>query len=534
MKYDICIIGSGAGAGPVAYTLSKAGYKVVVLEKGKYHKTKDFSKDEIASCRRSIYTPPLDEQYHTLEEKTKDGYISYTTQSSGWDFWNGNIVGGSSNFMAGYFHQLRKEDFQLQNKYGEIKGANITNWPIGLEQLKPYYEKVATTVGVSGENLPFKSLQEHPLVEKLDDTFEKLNYRYYKTPRAILSSPLKDRKGCSYSNYCGSYGCSTDAKGSSRVALLEDAVKSGNCTIIPEAFVYKLETKNFKITKAHYYNRFKISQSINARIFVVAAQAVETCRLLLNSKNQEFPNGLSNNNSQVGKNLIFSAGGIGYGEIEYSNKSYDGLFLNRTIDQFYQVDIGGEKHKGGIIEFMFEHANPIRKANVLKWDNGKLLFGKKLQDKLYYHFRNIKRFKYEIFCDWLPHDNCFVTIDQDNKDKFGVNVAKIRIDAHEHDLKIAKLLDIKAKEVLGQLGAKNIKGGISSYPPQNLQAGGCRFGNDPKSSVLNKNCQSHEVSNLYISDGSFIPTGGSIPYTWTIYANAFRVADIIHQKLTKI
>jgi len=531
LKYDICIIGSGAGAGPVAYTLSKAGYKVVVLERGKYYKTKDFSKDEVANCRRSIYTPPLEEQYHVIEEKNGNGYSSYTTKDSGLDFSNGNIVGGSSNFMAGYFHKLQEKDFKLNTKYQKIENANIEDWPIGLEELEPYYKKTAEIVGVSGENLPFKPLQEHPLVQKIDDTCNNLGYKSIKTPRAILSSPLNSRDSCSYSNFCGSYGCSTDAKGSSRAALLEDAIKSGNCDIFPESFVYKLEGKNKKVTKAHYFNRFQVSKTIEANIFVVAAQAIETCRLLLNSKNKEFPNGLANNSGQVGKNLLFSAGGSGYADIEYSDKSNDGLFLNRSILDFYEIEVEGKKAKGGIIDFMFEHANPIRKANILKWQDGKLLYGEQLQDRIAHSFKNVKRFKYEIFCDWLPHDDCFVTIDSRYTDKNGVNVAKIRINGHSHDLKVGKILNEKAKEFLKEMGAKNIVGNVSSFPPQNLQAGGCRFGNDPSKSVLDKDCKTHEVENLYITDGSFMPTGGSMPYTWTIYANSFRVADIIISKI---
>lgn len=530
MKYDICIVGSGAGAGPVAYTLSKAGYKVAVLEKGKYYKTEDFSKDEIANCRRSIYTPPLDEQFHTLEEKYDNGYKSFTTKDSGWDFSNGNIVGGSSNFMAGYFHKLSHDDFQLKTKYGSIEGANIQDWPIGLKELKPYYKKVSEVVGVSGENLPFKPLHEHPLTEKVDKASKSLRYKCIKTPRAILSSPFNNRNSCSYSSFCGSYGCSTDAKGSSRAALLEDAKKTNNCEIITDAFVYRLETIDKKIVKAHYFDSLKRSNYIEADIFVVAAQAIETCRLLLNSKSKLFPNGLSNNNGQVGKNFIFSAGGNGYGELNYDDKSFDGLFINRTITEFYEIDINGKKQKGGIIDILFEHANPIKKANILKWDNGKLLIGEALQERLFKKFRKTKRFKYEIFCDWLPHDNCFVNIDTQNKDKYGINVAKIRINAHSHDLTIAKELNTKAKVLFKQMGLKNIEGEVSPYPPQNLQAGGCRFGNNPSSSVLDKNCKSHEVENLYITDGSFMPTGGSVPFTWTIYANSFRVAEIILQR----
>jgi choline dehydrogenase-like flavoprotein len=104
-------------------------------------------------------------------------------------------------------------------------------------------------------------------------------------------------------------------------------------------------------------------------------------------------------------------------------------------------------------------------------------------------------------------------------------VGKLRIHSHPHDIKVGKYIAKKCEKVLKEMGATNIYSSISSAPPQNLIAGGCRFGNDPKTSVLNKYCQAHDVSNLFVADASFMPTGGSVPYTWTIYANALRVAD---------
>jgi len=104
---------------------------------------------------------------------------------------------------------------------------------------------------------------------------------------------------------------------------------------------------------------------------------------------------------------------------------------------------------------------------------------------------------------------------------------------HPHDLKVGSFLAKKSEHILRKIGAKNIHSSISGSPPPNLQAGGCRFGNDPTTSVLNADCKAHEVENLYVTDGSFMPTGGSVPYTWTIYANSFRVADIIKNKLKK-
>ncbi len=124
-------------------------------------------------------------------------------------------------------------------------------------------------------------------------------------------------------------------------------------------------------------------------------------------------------------------------------------------------------------------------------------------------------------------DACFVSLDRKVKDRWGDPVARVRIGHHDHDLKIGHYLATKAEQVLKQMGAHNIGANIASAPPPKLVAGGCRFGVDPANSVLDPDCRAHEVNNLYVSDGSFMPTGGSVPYTWTIYANAFRVAERI-------
>lgn len=209
----------------------------------------------------------------------------------------------------------------------------------------------------------------------------------------------------------------------------------------------------------------------------------------------------------------------------------EGYFVNRVIKDFYFFD----DQKGGIMELLFEHPNPIRKANKLKWDdNGKLLWGEALYEKLYNNFNKQKNLSIEIFNDWLPNDNCKVTIDKKRKDKYGINVAKIAIGSHPVNERVGDKIAMEAVKLLKEMGAKNINGSITPYPPANLQAGGCRFGDDPKTSVLNKHCQSHEVKNLFVTDGSFMPTGGSVPYTFTIYANSFRVADYLKENYKNI
>ena len=540
MIYDICIVGSGAGGAPIAYELANAGYKVVVLEKGKYYKESDIDKDEIAVSRRDKFTPPLWEEQHVINERDATGKITrYLGSESGWSFWNGSLVGGSSNLMSGYFHRMKPKDFKLFSTYGKIKGANVVDWVIDYEELEPYYEKVERVVGVSGKLTTYKSLEprstqqfpypklaETPITKDFDKACDALGIEYFPTPRAILSTPDNGRNSCAYSNFCGSYACATGAKGSARASLLQRC----DAKIIPEAFVYKLESNASRVTKAHYYDQEKQTHTIEAKIFVLSAQAIESSRLLLNSKNSYFPKGLANSSGEVGKNLIFSAGGVGEGRLDVKELEA-GLFFNRSLSE-YEFEVEGKKYKGGTTDFLFEHANIITRAIKEFYDDeGNILWGDALAKKMQKSITTSRVLTFEVFNDWLPTDYCNVTIDSEVKDKYGVNVAAINLYSHPHDIMVGKHLAKQGKKILQEMGAREISVGISSAPPPNLVAGGCRFGDDPKSSVLDRDCKAHDLENLYVSDASFMPTGGSVPYTWTIYANSFRVADAIKRRL---
>lgn len=556
--YDIIIIGSGAGASPVAFTMANANAKVLVLEKGPWLTEKEFYKDELACCRRSVYSPDLADEQHVIEDTDSDGdWYSEPTSESGWDFWNGNVVGGSSNFMSGYFHRLKPIDFRLKSEFGNVEGANIEDWPISYDDLAPYYDQTDRQVGVSGKvidhpyqeprtsDFPYPPVAEHGIAQWIDDAGKKIGYHPFPVPRAILSTPAMGRRSCEYSGYCGSYGCASGAKGSGRAALLNHAVATGNCTIKPNAKVHKIATnEQGEITGVHYYDAQGKSQIVQAKYYVVACQAIETSRLLLASKGKKFPQGLANNNGQVGKNLVFSAGGSGGGDFYYDDLPKDkamqlkqvGPFVNRALQDWYKIDDKsfGQAAKGGTIDFLFSHPNPIVRAEREKWDeNDQLVWGEQLKQNLKASFTESRTLRFEVFNDWLPTDDCFVTLDETTTDKWGDPVAKVRVGYHNHDLKVGEYLVAKAEKLLAAMGAKNIYSSVSGSPPTNLVAGGCRFGNNPKTSVLNKYCQAHEVDNLYVTDGSFMPTGGSVPYTYTIYANSFRVAEHIKQRWQK-
>lgn len=552
-EFDLCVVGSGAGAAPIIFRFAEAGKKVLVLEKGPWFKTEDFSKDELVASRRSVYTPNLRDEPQVIEEENSDNeWEAESTYNSGWDFWNGNMVGGSSNLMSGYFHRLKPNDFRLLSEFGEIEGANVVDWPISYEDLEPYYAMVESIVGVSGKvvehpfleprstpDFPYPPLAVNEMSNWIDASCEEMGLKALPTPRAIISQPESERNACYYSNFCGSYGCSSDAKGSARVALLNKALATGNCEIRSESKVFKIETdESGNVSSVHYYTKDNLTEKVSAKEYVVACQAIETSRLLLSSIGPKHPNGIGNHSDQLGKNLIFSAGGTGQGDFLFEDLTQEqieaidtpGLFINRHLQDWYYFEdkkFDGPT-KGGVIDFLWRHTNGITRANIQKRDNeGNLIWGEKLKRKMELYFKESRHLRFEVFNDWLPTDNCFVTLDPEVKDKWGDPVAKFRLGYHEHDLKVGRFLSKKATKVLENMGAKNVYYSVSGSPPANLQAGGCRFGNDPARSVLDSNCKVHGVNNLYVTDGSFMPTGGSVPYTFTIYANAFRVADVM-------
>lgn len=554
--FDVCIIGSGAGGGPVALALAEAGYHVVVLEKGPWLREADFYKDELACCLRPAYRSRLYEEPQVIEDRNEDGdWRAESNALTGRDFWNGNCVGGATNFMSGFFHRLKPVDFRLRTEFGPIEGAAVADWPIDYATLEPWYALVEREVGISGRvvphphqeprstpDFPFPPTLEHPVSERIDAACEKLGVHAIPIPRAILSRPHGGRRACEYSGYCGGYGCSTGAKGSSRAALLDRAVATGRCEIRPYAKAFRIDSDaRGRATAVRYHDEHARARRVDARVIVVACQAIETCRLLLLSTGARHPRGLGNGSGQVGRNLVFSAGAIGTGDLEYAALPQEeaerlrirGPFVNRAVQDWYVIEAAylGGRLKGGTVDFVLDHPNPVPTANALKWDGDRLLWGDALKRRLKEHFTMAQHLNFEVFADWLPHEDCFVTLDPYVRDRWGVPVARVRVGQHAHDLRVARYLADRGEEVLHALGATRVRSRVNRGPTPNLQTGGCRFGRDPATSVLDPDCRVHEADNVFVTDGSFMPTGGSVPPTWTIYANAFRVAERIAAQL---
>lgn len=550
---DVCVIGSGAGAAPIAHEAALRGRSVIVLEKGPWFREQDFFKDELACCERRVYASRNDTEPHVIESRTDDG-SSWQAESSAdprsrRNWWNGNCVGGSSNFMSGYFYRMKPDDFRLLSAYGPIDGANLVDWPIDYDTLEPYYEKVERLVGVSGRvrahahgeprstaDFPFPPTAEHIVAGWIDDACRRLGLTPLIVPRAILPQPALGRRGCEYSGYCGNYGCASGAKGSARAALLDPALATGRLDVRAHARVVRIDTDACgRATHAVWLDRDGAEQRTSARVFVVACQAVESARLLLLSTGPAHPHGLGNRHGQVGRNLVFSGGATGGGVLPFDSVpaadraafSAVGPFVNRGLQDWYVLDapeLGG-RIKGGTVDFLMQHPNILGPALAARYDGSRPIWGLPLKRRLEAMFRAGRMLRFEAFCDWLPNDDCHVTLDATVRDHRGIPAARVRIGQHPHTVAVARRLLELALPVIGAAGFRAATGEVNLAPPPNLQAGGCRFGRDPRGAVLDPDCRVHGAENVYVTDGSFMPTGGAAPFTWTLYANAFRVAD---------
>jgi choline dehydrogenase-like flavoprotein len=552
--FDVCVIGSGAGGGPVAAAAAEAGYRVVVLEKGPWFEREQFFKDEIHQCRRPTFWPSKQDEPQVWEWADDTGKRYATVTDA---LWNGTMVGGASVLMSGFFLRLKPEDFRVRTLYGPVEDADVADWPITYDDLEPYYARVEQEVGVSGlnvelpkafadrrstEDFPFFPTEEHPFATHIDETCTKMGLNPFPLPRAVLPEDWGDRRACARSGFCASYGCRTGAKGSSLEAFLPRALKTKRCEIRPRSMVTRLVSdERGKVVRCEYVDSEGRARSVEARVFVVACQAVETARLLLNSPGPRHPRGLANGSGLVGRNLVSSTFAAGSADFHFKNhgewlQNHE-PFVNRALQDWYFIDdpkLG--KRKGGTVTFLRMHPNPILAAeNQAFYDQvpaGRVIWGQELKDKLYEYFHEARHLKLEVFGEWIPDLRAGVSIDPQVRDKWGIPVARVSTWSHRRNKETATYLVERGLQVMRAMGGENPRtpakyGGAST----NLVGGTCRFGKDPARSVLDPDCRAHEAENLFVTDGSFMPSGGSVPPTFTIYANAMRVGDKIVAQL---
>jgi choline dehydrogenase-like flavoprotein len=534
-EVDFVIVGSGASGGVLAKELAVAGFEVVVLEQGPYRRNEDFSHDEWGLYfQGDMSNHPVwnDPQSFRASEQALAGPLA-----EGPPALYARTVGGSSVHFSANYWRFHPVDFMERSLLGSMAGTGFADWPITYQELEPYYTRVDWQIGVSGAQGPFDPPRSRPYpvpplpVKSSGVLLEKgaraLGMHPQPAPMAVLSQPFNGRSPCLNCGFCMGFGCEVGAKSSTLVSMIPLAEATGNCEIRPLSTVFRIETSDFgKVDKVVYLDADGVEQAQRAKAVIVAANGAETPRLLFLSESARHPDGLANGSGVVGKYLMGNGHSNTSAWFDQPLNDYKSVQVSRIIHDFYNSDPARGFYGGGGIDARpFLDATPIMHAitgvppDVPSW-------GAEFKAFLEYSFTR----KMSILGSTtsVPLERNNITLDPELKDDMGRPAIRLTYRDHDDDLAMAGFLQERAVEIAEAAGAERVW--AQKVVPGTLQAhllGTCRMGDDPETSVVDRFHRSHEVTNLFICDGSSFVSSGRGQPTMTIQALAFRAAEHI-------
>lgn len=532
---DFVIVGSGAAGGVLARELSVAGFSVVVLEQGPYRRNADFTHDEVGVfIENELGGAGADPQ--TFRHS---GSETAQIQTSPPAALYARTVGGSSTHFSGNFWRLRPLDFKEHSLLGDISGTGFADWPITYEEMEPYYTRVDWEIGVSGAPGPFDPPRSRPypvppLPRKssgvlFDKGAKKIGLTTQAAPKAILSAPHNGRPACIHCGFCLGFGCEVGAKSSTLVTMIPEAEATGRCEIRPDSTVARLETNAAgRVSQVVYFDQQGREHAQKAQAVILAANGVETPRLLFLSAGPAHPDGLANSSGLVGKYLMFNDHSVTHGWFDEPLNEYKSVQCTRIAMDFYDHDDARGFYGGGVLDARpFLNSYPIMFA-MTGIDPELPQWGAEFKRLLEKNFtRNMTIIGNTTS---LPQLSNNVSLDPEHKDRFGRPLARMTYRDHSDDHAMAAFLQKKALQIFDAAGASRFWG--EPVRDQRIGAhllGTCRMGNDPGTSVVDRYHRSHDIRNLFICDGSSFVTSGRGQPTMTIQALAFRAAEHIAQ-----
>jgi choline dehydrogenase-like flavoprotein len=565
-EYDVCIIGSGAGGGMAAYTLANAGVKVVLLEAGPlYDPAKNVTqlKWPYESLRRGASTRfrPFGDFDAAYGGWDIEGEPYSHVNGTKFDWFRSRMLGGRTNHWGRISLRFGPKDFKRKS----IDGLG-DDWPIGYEDVAPYYDKVDRLIGVFGskENLPNDpdSIYLAPPKPRLHEMFIKeagtsLGIPVIPSRLSILTQKINDTRGkCFYCAQC-SRGCQVYADFSSSSVLVKPALETGNVDVIANAMAREVLTgSNGLATGVSYVSKDDMQEYVvNARVVVLAASSCESARLLLNSRSASHPNGLANSSNVVGKYLHDSTGSATGGILpkligrkRYNEDGVGGMHVytpwwldNKKLNfpRGYHIEyFGGMGMPTYGFGFGIQNLNgkyPGRDGKV-KPAGG---YGASLKDDYRYFYG--ATFGMAGRGEAIAREDNYCEIDPNKVDKFGIPVLRFHYKWSEHEVNQAKHMQSTFDEIIHTMGGVVTWGKGSAANDWGLEAPGriihevgtTRMGNDARKSAVNKFSQAHDCKNVFVMDGGpFVSQADKNP-TWTILALAMRASEYMIEELKK-
>ena len=451
--------------------------------------------------------------------------------------WYAQTVGGASVHFSGNFWRFRELDFKERSLLGPISGTTFADWPISYEELEPYYTKVEWEIGVSGAPGPFDSFRSKPFPMPpmpikssgvlMERAAAKLGLHAQAEPLAINTTPFNGRPPCINCGYCMFFGCEVGAKSSTLATMIPLAEASGHCEVRAESAVFRISTDDQgRASEVLYFDPDGNEQAQKANAVIVCGNGAETPRLLLMSESARQPDGLANSGGFVGRNLMFNAHSVVNAVFEHPLNDYKGVQVTRIIHDFYENDESRGFYGGGGID-----ARPLWSATpILHTLQGMPpdvpTWGAAFKDALAHNFTRQMSFVGSTTSLALDRNN--ITLDPDLKDAWGRPSLRVTYHDHDDDMATALFLRDRCEELADAAGAaKQWRRPVTPLTDSAHLLGTCRMGDDPATSVVDRNHRSHDVPNLFICDGSSFVTSGRGQPTMTIMALAFRAADKI-------
>lgn len=535
MKYDVIIVGAGAGGGVAAAVLAESGARVLLLERGSAYTYQNETTDHLRNHRLSQYgqnTGP--DNGHPRVWVAPDGTSHPQLPHHGGYHNNAMAVGSSTMLYGGQAWRFMPDDFRMQTRYGRPQGSSLADWPISYDDLAPYYEKIEHQIGVAGDTLhsaerwPRRTGYPMPAVPRttrgqiLADAAQALGWHTLTPPLLINTVPYQDRPACSQCGLCVGFACHVDAKNGTHNTMIPRALASGNCTLVTQAFVLRILMADATTARGvEYVTADGSRHTATAATVIVAASAIETPRLLMNSATETHPNGLGNHSDQLGRHLQGHVYPRSIGLMP--DPVYDGVGPGVSI---------------GTVDF--NHTNPDIIGGGLLADEFitlPIIFWKRFMPPEIPRWgqaaKDFMRYAYPRFIDItgpvqeIPTPDARVTLDHNVRDRYGMPVARLSGSVHPETIRTAAYMHERARTWLSAAGVERQWGdpptpGLSAGQHQ---AGTARMGDDPATSVTDRNGKIHGIDNLYVADGSLHVTNGGFNPVLTIMANAYRIAE---------
>ncbi|HKD05594.1 MAG TPA: GMC family oxidoreductase [Bryobacteraceae bacterium] len=559
--HDVVVIGSGAGGGTAIKVLTDLGIKVTLIEAGPMlNPARDFKEHMWPWEVDHRGVGPNAENYFGKNIypfgyfQAPNGYWDVpgepftVAEGSEFKWFRSRILGGRTNHYGRI--SLRFSDYDF--KPYEFDGLGY-DWPMTYEEMAPWYDKAEDWVGVTGTKEGFRSAPDGkflpPVPPRVHEQLvmkagKRLNIPVIPSRMAMLTKSIHGRAACHYCGQCGR-GCRTASAFTSSQAMIMPAMKTGNLNIISNAMARELLVgDDGTVTAVSYIDKpTRTEKQIRCRAVIVAASACESARLLLNSKSTKFPNGLANGSGMVGRNLTdtvgYSLGGVVPAMEGMPRHNCDGIGgmhvyvpwweldkKNKDFPRGYHIEIGGGFGMPQIGSF----------RGVAARAEG---YGNSLKDSIHKYYGSTVSFAGRG--EMIPNEHSYCEIDPSVVDQFGIPVLRFHFRWSDHEINMVKHMDRTFRALIETMGGRVTGRDFPERGAEAVSVGGeiiheagtVRMGSDPKTSVLNKWSQAHEVKNLVVADAAPFNGNPDKNVTLTIVANSWRAADHLADEMKK-